>query len=104
MANGPNFFGKSSAYANAKTHVYVTPDGRRIEYVQPRVLPQPDSVPLQGFTRVQDSTAQRLDLVSFQTLGNALLAWRVADANGAMDPFDLVTRVGRTLRVPDPTA
>lgn len=95
-------FGKSSAYTNAKTLVYLTSDGRRIEYVQPRVLPDPRGLPLRGYVQVQDATVHRLDLVASQALGNPLLAWRIADANDAMDPFELVTHVGRSLRIPNP--
>jgi nucleoid-associated protein YgaU len=42
--------------------------------------------------------SDRLDLIAARTLGDPLLFWRIADANDAMNPFDLLTR--RALRIP----
>jgi nucleoid-associated protein YgaU len=43
--------------------------------------------------------SDRLDLIAARTLGDPLLFWRIADANLALDPFDLV-EPGRALTVP----
>jgi hypothetical protein len=40
--------------------------------------------------------------VTSRSLGVAEAFWRVADANDAMNPFDLTREPGRRLRVPQP--
>lgn len=42
----------------------------------------------------------RLDLVANRTLRDPLQAWRIADANTAMDPLALTRRAGATLQIP----
>lgn len=41
----------------------------------------------------------RRDLLAARHLGDVELWWRLADANGVLDPRDLVQPVGRTLRI-----
>ncbi len=43
--------------------------------------------------------AERLDNIAAKFLGDPELFWRIADANGAMRPEDLVRTVGRKLRI-----
>ena len=45
---------------------------------------------------------ERLDLVAYRTLGDPLQFWRIADANDAVNPFDLDEPSGQILRVPVP--
>ena len=45
----------------------------------------------------------RLDLIAYRTLQNAELAWRIADTNLAMDPFELCARAGIVLQLPAST-
>jgi hypothetical protein len=49
---------------------------------------------------VQASEVDRLDLVAFRALRDPLQAWRIADANLAMDPLGLCRRAGDPLRLP----
>jgi hypothetical protein len=46
----------------------------------------------------------RLDNIAAVTLGDPELAWRIADASRAMNPFALTQRVGRRLRITLPEA
>jgi hypothetical protein len=88
-------------YAGEKPRVFVAPDGVRVRYLAPRILPMPAS-PTQ-VTRVGEDERGRLDLVAQRTLRNPLLAWRIADANAAMDPFALVAVPGTLLAIPPVT-
>jgi hypothetical protein len=89
-------------YAGAKPAVYVSPAGVRVAYLPPRMLPQAPSAaaPPPARTTVRDDERHRLDLVAHRTLRDPLLAWRLSDANVAMDPFALVDRTGTILAVP----
>ena len=74
--------------------------GTEIAYKLRRFVPQPEAV--RCLTQVVVDRGDRLDLIAFRALGNPTLFWRVADANEAMDPFDLTAVPGTTLRVPVP--
>ena len=52
------------------------------------------------------SAGDRLDLVAASQLGDPLAAWRIADANLALDPFQLTAQdaEGDVLVVPFPDA
>jgi hypothetical protein len=93
-------FDFSSRYRDVETAVLVAADGRSLPYKRRRFLPPSAAMPLLGETTVVQG--DRLDLVTARTLGVAEAFWRVADANDAMDPFDLVREPGRRLRIPQP--
>ena len=93
-------FDSTSRYYSKETATYTTPDGQEITYVTRRFLPQGEERPLLVETRVNAS--DRLDLVTSRTLGDPQQFWRVADANNAMNPFDLVAEPGKTLRIAIP--
>ena len=90
----------SSRYAKLPDLVYAAPDGRQVTYKARRFLPQGSRLPV----RTRDSVRQgeRLDLFTARTLGPPEQFWRIADANDALDPFDLVAVPGRSLAVPVP--
>jgi hypothetical protein len=46
----------------------------------------------------------RLDMITFRTLGDPLHFWRVCDANNAMNPVELTAEPGRKLRIATPEA
>ena len=79
---------------------YTTPDGREIKYIKRRFLPQGEDRPLLVETTVNAN--DRLDLITSRTLGDPQQFWRVADANDAMNPFDLVSETGKTIRIAIP--
>jgi hypothetical protein len=94
----------ASRYAGAKPLTYTSPKGVRVRYLPPRVLPQvpPPGAPgaPSGYAAVAATERHRLDLVAQRTLRDPLLAWRIGDANAAMDPFALVAVPGTLLAIP----
>jgi len=95
-------FEPNSRYYTLETTTITLSDGRTIAYKRRRFLPEGTAMPLLAeVTVVQD---ERLDLIAARTLGDGEQFWRVADANNAMDPFELTTVVGLTLRVGLPQA
>jgi hypothetical protein len=90
-------FAPTSRYFGIDTATMVTPDGKTIIYVQRRFVPSPERFQLlQEHTVTQD---ERLDNIAAHYLGDPELFWRVADANGAMRPEELVETIGRKLRI-----
>jgi hypothetical protein len=93
-------FDYTSRYFALPVAALHTPDGRDIVYVRRRLLPRGETQPLLAEVSVQQG--ERLDLFTYRTLGDPLQFWRVADANNAVNPFDLVDPPGQTLRVAVP--
>lgn len=92
-----NLFTSTSRYYGMETETLTTADGTTIIYLKRRFLPSPD-----GFQLLQLHTVmqgERLDNTAAKFLGDPELFWRIADANGAMRPEDLVQSVGRKLRI-----
>lgn len=89
-----------SRYAASAKLERPGPDGRTVRYLAPRILPQPSTVTGGGTTQVRADEVDRLDLVANRTLRDPLQAWRIADANTAMDPLALTRRAGATLQIP----
>ena len=92
-------FDPESRYAEIEDALLVTPDGREVSYKRRRFLPRGAKLPQLVAVTVREG--DRLDLITARTLGEATQWWRVADANDAMNPPDLLVP-GRTLRVPVP--
>lgn len=93
-------FDYTSRYYNLETATLTLPDGREARYKRRRFLPRGASKPL--LAEVTVTEGDRLDLITARTLGDPEHFWRVADANDAMNPFDLTAENGRVLRVPIP--
>jgi hypothetical protein len=93
-------FDQKSRYSSIEQASFTLEDGTVVRYVKRRFLPQGGSLPLLAEVRtVQDD---RLDSISYRTLGDPLAFWRVADANNAVNPFDLVSEVDVKIRIPVP--
>jgi hypothetical protein len=93
-------FDSASRYATLPDRIFFDSEGREIAYKSRRFLPQGETLPVLGEVKVAQT--DRLDLVATRTLGEPLLFWMVADANNAMNPFDLTAVSGRRLRIPVP--
>ena len=87
-------------YADAATRIWTAADGKVVTYLAPRILPAGTSLPDAGTAVVAPGEQWRADLVAYRALGDPLLAYRLADANDAVDPLALYAEPGRKLRVP----
>ena len=93
-------FEHTSRYYSLETVAFNLPDGREVHYVRRRFLPGAEDMPL--LAEVTVTEGDRLDMVTFRTLGDPLHFWRVGDANNAMNPFELTAEPGRKLRIGTP--
>jgi hypothetical protein len=92
-----SLFTATSRYYGLGTKTCTSADGTVLVYVKRRFLPSPDR-----FQLIQEHTVvqrERLDNIAAAFLGDPELFWRLADANGAMKPEDLVQTVGRRIRI-----
>lgn len=91
-----NKFPVNSRYCGVPTVEATLPDGRPVVFLRRRFLPAPErfSVITAHLLR-QD---ERLDHVAAAHLGDAEQSWRLADANGALHPRELV-EPGRALNI-----
>jgi hypothetical protein len=90
-------FSVTSRYQGIPTATHVLPDGRTVVYVRRRFVPHPEDMAQIGEHVV--APGERLDQVAAAEFGDPEQAWRIADANRAMDPEELTTTPGRRLRV-----
>lgn len=88
----------NSRYYRSERATWVGPDGVEVPYLKRRILPKADG---RAGPAVTVAVGQRLDVLAARYQGDPLQFWRIADANDAMNPFDLVVS-GTPLRVPRP--
>jgi len=93
-------FEPTSRYAALETATLATMDSRKVAYKRRRFLPRGKDLPV--LVEVTVTQSERLDLITARTLGDPEQFWRVCDANDAMNPVELTSEIGRTLRVPVP--
>ena len=93
-------FETTSRYNAVENATLTTPNGRSIVYKKRRFLPQGEDIPLLVEVTVIEN--DRLDMITARTLGDPEQFWRICDANNTMNPFDLTTKPGRVLRIPEP--
>jgi len=93
-------FDPGSRYAKVETATRTMDDGRVVSYVKRRFLPDGRLQPL--LTELSVSQGDRLDLIAARTIGDPTHWWRVADANNATEPLDLVAEPGSKIRVAVP--
>ena len=94
---GSQPFPATSRYNGQPLLTHVDAEGREIAYVARRIVPAPEQ-----FATVQTHTVQqgeRLDQISARHTGDPEQWWRLADANGAVRPDELVETPGRRLRI-----
>jgi hypothetical protein len=94
-------FAPNSRYRGVAQAGYVRRPGERIvKYVLRRFIPQ-----RRAMTAVFEHIVQggeRPDGLAAQTLGDAELYWRIADANAVIDPNELTDTVGARVIIPPP--
>jgi len=95
-------FPTDSRYYGSTTLTYITPTGQAIAYLAPRIVPQPGAPNFATVAQHVVRQGDRIDLVAAKYLGDPLIFWLVCDANGAMDPFELVETPGTALNITTP--
>ena len=93
-------FEYTSRYYNLEKEQFVTSTGRTITYVKRRFLPQGNEMPVLGEVTITEG--DRLDLITYRTLGDPEQFWQICDANNAMNPVELTAELGRSLIIPLP--
>ena len=88
-------FPANSRYQNVDTTTLILPDGTSITYLRRRFLPPPENFAV--LQTVSIAAGDRLDNLAARYLGDPEQAWRLCDANRAMQPEALVAYVGATL-------
>ena len=96
-AIGASPFPDNSRYRGIATATCKNVTGESVVYLRRRFLPDPATLAPMGSHAVVQG--DRLDLIASRYLGDAVLFWRVADANGAFAPEELMDEVGRRLRL-----
>lgn len=98
----PVTFPTDSRYYGSKTLTYITSEGQTIQYLARRIVPQPG--PPNFATIAQHTVRQgdRLDLIAAKYLGDPLIFWLICDANGAIEPEELVATPGTVLNITTP--
>jgi hypothetical protein len=90
-------FPPTSRYHNVEATTFTTPAGEEIACLKRRFQPAPER-----FTSFQEHfvvEGDRLDNITALYLNDPLQFWRICDANTAMNPPDLITEIGRRLRI-----
>ena len=95
-------FPPNSRYQGIAVTIQVREDGSEIACLKQRFVPQPDRFVV--LTEHVVAEGDRLDNIAAALIGDAELAWRIADSNRAMRPGALTERPGRRLRVTLPDA
>jgi hypothetical protein len=91
-------FPPTSRYAETAVEAWDPGDGSPpVPFLGRRFCPRAERLALLYEVRVTEG--DRRDVLGWRHLGDAKLWWRLADANGAVDPRELTDPVGRRLRV-----
>jgi hypothetical protein len=89
----------TSRYATVGTTVHppAAAPGQPVAHLRRRLVPRPDR--LATSHEVTCTQGDRRDTLAAAVFGDPLLWWRLADANGVLDPATMTTPPGRVLRV-----
>jgi hypothetical protein len=91
-------FPPTSRYAEVGVDAWEPADGSPpVPFLRRRFCPRADRFALLYEVRVVEG--DRRDLLGARHSGDAELWWRLADANGVVDPRSLADTVGRRLRI-----
>jgi len=93
----PNPYPITSRYYGVEMAELTLPNGKTVVYLRRRFVPSPERFHLLQLHTVTEG--ERLDNITARYLGDPEQFWRVADANRAMRPEELVEEVGRRLRI-----
>ena len=88
-------FFKGSRYAKTGDLTWTSPDGREVRYKKIRFIPAANATTGHIVHR-----GERLDHISNRYYRDPERFWRIADANVAMWPDELIEEAGRTILIP----
>ena len=88
-------FTDTSRYAKTATETVTDRDGREVQAIRLRALPQVTG------RAVLVKEGSRLDVLAQEHYGDGSRFWHIADANTALEAADLVAEVLATLRLPE---
>lgn len=92
-----NAFAANSRYVQTPIKTCTLPDGREVNYLARRFLPQPDQ--LVQFASYTVVGGDRLDTIAARAFGDPELFWRIVDGNRELLPRKLTAEIGRQLRL-----
>jgi len=95
-------FPTDSRYYGTSTLLYTTPTGESISYLARRIVSQPGTPNFATIAQHTVRQGDRLDLIAAKYLGDPLIFWLICDANGAIEPHDLVATSGKVLNITTP--
>lgn len=90
-------FPQNSRYHGVALAQTTRADGTVVPYLRRRFVPDPFRFPVLGRHQVQQG--DRADLIAARHFGDPQLWWRLADANGVIDPRELTATIGRWLLI-----
>jgi hypothetical protein len=90
----------NSRYHRTPTSEYVAPDGRRIVYLSPRLVPAPEQHV--ALARHDILVEERIDRLADRYYGDSEQYWRICDASTQTWPPDVVREPGSTIVIPLP--
>jgi hypothetical protein len=90
-------FFRGSRYELVRDTEMKARDGRVVRYKRIRFIPN-----ARGTLPYRVAQEDRLDVIAFRTYRDPEQFWRIADANLALVPDDLVAQPGRILYLPIP--
>jgi hypothetical protein len=88
----------SSRYYGTGVEQITLPNDAIVSYLSRRIIPQ-----MSIYTQTQNYSivlGDRLDNLAARFVGDPILFWMIADANGAMDANDLTSEPGRVILIP----
>jgi nucleoid-associated protein YgaU len=98
----PVTFPVDSRYYGFSVQQYAAPNGPSIPYLARRIVPQPGAPNYATINQYTVKQGDRLDQIAAKFLGDPIMAWLICDANGAINPHDLVATPGRVLAITTP--
>ena len=96
-AAGAQLFPPTSRYYGLATTSLTSADGRTVNYLRRRFVPQSSRFALLKEHVVADN--DRFDNLAARYIGDAEQYWRLCDANNAIRPDELIETIGRRLRI-----
>lgn len=95
-------FPTDSRYYNSATLQYTAASGQVTTYLARRFVPQPGAPNYATVAQHTVKKGDRLDLLAAKYLGDPLIFWLICDANGAIQPNQLVSTPGTVLSITMP--